>query len=75
MAAVARETQEENPRSGQSRNTSDPRINEDYANQVSEEILSRVSTKNVPGIQEDGALILCALFELDEFLLNLQVRT
>ena len=45
LAAVTRETQEENPRNGQSRNTSVPRINEEYITQVSEEIEGRVSKK------------------------------
>ena len=45
LAAVSRETQEENPRNGQSRNTSVPRINEEFITQVSEEIEGRVSKK------------------------------
>ena len=44
LAAVARETQEENPRNGKSRNTSVPRI-EEYITQVSEEIEGRVTKK------------------------------
>ena len=50
LAAVTRETQEENPRNGQSRNTSVPRINEEYITQVSEEIEGRVIKKNCPRI-------------------------
>ena len=38
LAAVTRKTQEENPRNGQSRNTSVPRINEECITQVFEEI-------------------------------------
>ena len=53
LAAVTRETQEEHPRNGQSRNTSVPRINEEYITQVSEEIEGRVSKKTVPGVQQD----------------------
>ena len=42
LAAVTRETQEEHPRNGQSRNTSVPRINEEYITQVFEENEGRV---------------------------------
>ena len=63
LAAVTRETQEEHPRNGQSRNTSVPRISEDYITQVFEEF-SRTKFR-----------ILGALSKLDEFLLNPQIRT
>ena len=43
LAAVTGETQEENPRNGQSRNTSVPRINEEYITQVSDKIEGRVT--------------------------------
>ena len=39
LAAVTRETQDENPMNGQSRNTSVPRINQEYITQLSEEIV------------------------------------
>ena len=45
LAAVARETQEEHPGNGQSRNTSIPRINDEYITQVCEEIEGRVTKK------------------------------
>ena len=45
LAAVTRETQEENLRNGQSRNTSVPRINEECITQVSEQIEGRVTKK------------------------------
>ena len=45
LAAVGRETQEEHPRSGQLRNTSVPRINEEYITQISEEIEGRITRK------------------------------
>ena len=45
LAAVTRETQEEHPRNGQSRNTSVPRIDEEYITQVSEEVEGRVTEK------------------------------
>ena len=54
MADVTVETQEEHPRNGQSRNTSVPRVNEEYITRVSEEIESRVIKKTVPGVQQDG---------------------
>ena len=50
LAAVTRETQEEHPRNGQSRNTSIPRINEEYITQVSEEIEGRVTNKTLKEI-------------------------
>ena len=73
LVAVPRETQEEHPRNGQSRNTSVPRINEEYITQVSEEIEGRV-TKTVPGIQQDRVRHLGALFKLDDFPLNPQLQ-
>ena len=75
LAAVTRETQEENPRSGQSRNTSVPRINEEYMTQVSEEIEGRVSKKLSQELSRTESRILGALSKLDEFLLNQQIRT
>ena len=45
LAAVTRKTQEEHPRNGQSRNTSVPRINEEYITQVSEQIEGKVTKK------------------------------
>ena len=45
LAAVTKETQEENPRNGQSRNTSVPRINGENITQVSEEIEGRITKK------------------------------
>ena len=45
LAAVTRKGQKEHPRDGQSRNTSVPRINEDYITQVSEELEGRVNKK------------------------------
>ena len=74
LAAVTRETQE-NPRKGQSRNTSVPRINEKYITQVSEEIEGRVIKKLSQEFSRTESRILGALSKLDEFLLNQQVRT
>ena len=75
LAAVTRETQEENPRNGQSRNTSVPRINEEYITQVSEEIESRVTEKLSQEFSRAESRILGALSKLDEFLLNPQITT
>ena len=75
LAAVTRETQEEHPRNGQSRNTSVPRINEEYITQVAEEIESRVSKKLPQEFCRTESRILGALSKLDEFLLKQQIRT
>ena len=75
LAAVTRETQEENPRNGQSRNTSVPRINEEYITQVSEEIEGRVTKKLSQEFSRTKSRILGALSILDEFLLNPQITT
>ena len=53
LAAVTGETQEEHPRKGQLRNTSVPRINEEYITQIFEEVECRVTKKTVPGVQQD----------------------
>ena len=75
LAAVTRETQKEHPRSGQSRNTSVPRMNEEYITQVSEEIEGRVTQKLSQDFRRTEFRILAALSKLDEFLLNPQRRT
>ena len=75
LAAVTRETQEENPRNGQSRNTSVLRINEEYITQLSEEIEGRVTNKMSQEYSRTDSRILGALSKLDEFLLNQQIRT
>ena len=75
LAAVTRETQEENSRNGQSRNTSVPRINEEYITQVSEQIEGRVTKKLSQEFNRTESRILGALSKLDEFLLNQQITT
>ena len=75
LAAVTRETQEEHPRNGQSRNTSVPRINKEYIAQVSEEIEGTVTKKLSQEFSRTESRILGALSKLDEFLLNQQIRT
>ena len=75
LAAVTRETQEENPRNGQSRNTSVPRINEEYITQVSEEIEGRVTKKLSQEFSRTESRILGTLSKLYEFLSNQQIHT
>ena len=75
LAAVTREKQEENPRNGQSRNTSVPRIYEGYITQVSEEIEGRVTKKMAQEYSRTESRILGALSKVDEFLLSQQIRT
>ena len=75
LAAVTRETQKENPRSGQSRNTSVPRINEEYITQVSEETEGRVTKTLSQEYRRTESRILGALTKLDEFLSNQQIHT
>ena len=75
LAAVTRETQEDNLRNGQSRNTSVPRINEEYITQVFDEIEGRVSKKLSQEFSRTASRILGALSKLDEFLSNQQIHT
>ena len=75
LAAVTREIQEENPGNGHSRNTSVPRINEEYIAQVSEEIEGRVTKKLSQEYSRTESRLLGALTKLDEFLSNQQVHT
>ena len=75
LAAVTTETQEENPRKDQSRNTSVPRINEKYITEVSEEIEGRVSKKLSQEFSRTESRILGALTKLDEILSSQQIRT
>ena len=75
LEAVTRETQEEHPRNGQSRNTSVPRTNGEDITQISEEIEGRVSKKLSQEFNRTESSILGALSKLDEFLLNQQITT
>ena len=75
LAAVTREIQDENPRNGQSRNTSVPRINEDYLTQLSEEIEGRITKKLSREFSRIESRILDALPKLDEVLSNQQIQT
>ena len=75
LAAVTRETQEEHPRNGQSRNTSLPRTNVEYITLVSEKIEGRVTKNLSKEISRTESRLLSALSKLEEFLLNPQIRT
>ena len=75
LAAVTRETQEEYSRNGQSRNTSVPRINEEYIAKVSEQIEGRVTKKLSQEFSRTESRILGALSKLDEFFSNQQIQT
>ena len=74
LAAVSRKTTESTEKS-QSQNTLDPEMAQEYISQVSEEIEGRVTRKLSKEISRTESRILGALSELDEFLLNPQVRT
>ena len=73
-ATVSREAPE-HTRSSQSQNTHDPELAQDYISQVSEEIKRRVTKKLSEEFSRTECRILGALFKLDEFLRNPQVRT
>ena len=74
LAAMARETQEF-PRNNQLQNSAAPGVTEDYIAQVSEEIEGRVTKKLSQEFSRTESGILGALSNLDEFLLNSQIRT
>ena len=74
VAAFSRETPE-NTKSSQSWNTLNPEIAQDYISQVSEEIEGRATKKLSKEFSRVVSRILGALYKLDEFLLNPQVRT
>ena len=74
LAAVTRETQEEYSGNGQSRNTSVPRINEEYITKVSEQIEGRVTKKLSQEFSRTESRILGALSKLDDFLSNQQIQ-
>ena len=74
LAAVSRETPESN-RGSRERNVLDPELTQDYISQVSEEIEGRVTKKLSKEFNKTESRILGALSNLDEFLLNPQVRT
>ena len=75
LATVARETQEEHPRNGQSRNTSVPRINEENITQVSDEFGGSVTKKLSQDFSRTESRILGALSKIGDVLLNPLART
>ena len=74
LAAVSRETPQ-STRNSRAQNTLDPELAQDYISQVSEEIEGRITKKLSREFSRTESRILGALSKLDEFLLNLQVRT
>ena len=74
LAAVSREAPEGSS-SSRGRNVLDPELTQDYISQVSEEIEGRVTKKLSKKFNKTESRILGALSKLDEFVLNLQVRT
>ena len=74
LAAVSKETPE-NTRNGQSQNTLDPKMAQEYISQVFEEIEERVTKKLSKEFSRTESRILGALSNLDEILLNPQIRT
>ena len=73
LAAVSRETAE-NTRNSQSQNTLDPEMAQECIFQVSEEIDGRLIKKTSKEFSRTESCFLGALSEVDEFLLNPQVR-
>ena len=65
LAAVSRETQEEHPRNGQSRNTSVPSFDEKYNALIFEKIGGRLTKKLSQEISRTGSHILSTLSKTD----------
>ena len=74
LAAVNRDSQEEHPRNKFSRDTNVPRIKRESIRQLSEKIIERVTKKLSRELSRAKSRILGASSELDEFLVNSQVR-
>ena len=70
LAALNKENCEEHPRSNLAQNSSAPRSQEDYINQVSEEIEGRVTKRLSKEFSRTENRILGALARLDDFLMN-----
>ena len=70
MAALNKENREQNPRSNMAQNSGAPRSQEDYINQVSEEIEGRVTKRLSKEFSRTENRILGALAQLDDFLMN-----
>ena len=67
LAALNKENCEEHPRSNLAQNSNDPRSQEDYITQFSEEIEGRVTKKLTQDFSRTENRILGALARLDEF--------
>ena len=70
LAALNRENCEEHPRSNLVQNSNVPRSQEDYINQVSEDIEGRVTKKLSQKFSRTENRILGALARLDDFRMN-----
>ena len=70
LVALNKENCEEHPRSNVASNSNDPRSQEDYITQVSEEIEGRVTKKLSQEFSRTENRILGALARLDDFLMN-----
>ena len=74
LAAVSRKTPESTRNFG-AQNTLGPELAQDYISQVSEEIEGRITNNFYKKFSRTESRILGGLSNLDEFLLNPQVRT
>ena len=70
LAALNKENCEEHPRSNLAQNSTAPRSQEDYINQVSEEIEGKVIEKLSQEFNRPENRILGALARFDDFLMN-----
>ena len=70
MAALNKENCEEHPRSNLAQNSNNPRSQEDYITQVSEEFEGRVAKRLSKEFRRTENRILGALARLDDFLMN-----
>ena len=75
LTAITREIQEKNPRNGQSRNTSVPRITKNISHKFMKKLKVESLKKLSPDFSWTEPRILGALYKLEEFLLNPQIRT
>ena len=70
LAAVNMENCEEHPRSNLAQNSNAPRSQEDYINQVSEEIEGRVTKRLSKEFSRTKNRILCTSARVNDFLMN-----
>ena len=74
LAALNKENCEEHPRSNLAQNSNVPRSQEDYINQVSEEIEGTVTKKLSQEFSRTENRILGALAQLDDLLMNTLIQ-